>query len=262
MQSEEAAPQPSRLPGRPRSSAAGGGGWGGGSAAGLRAGRAPWAGVWAPTTTPRAASTRTRTAPEVSAGPRGGRTGGLPPASRGDPWRAGGRCGSGPAAGPGPGGGTALLRSAPAFPHRARPRGCCPGRNFPRAMCGRARSPRLPQVSPLSPGRCRSRGAAGHVWPRACAPRTDPPGWGLCAAPPARSAPAAHGGGAAACPGLRNFVFFGLSSLWCVENNSSDNLGPGTAAGWALFSLFLFFFSSLYSLQERWMLSSSLARPC
>lgn len=89
MQSEEAVPQPSRLPGRPRSSAAGGGGWGGGSAAGLRAGRAPWAGVWAPTTTPRAASTRTRTAPEVSAGPRGGRTGGLPPASRGDPWRAG-----------------------------------------------------------------------------------------------------------------------------------------------------------------------------
>lgn len=175
---------------------------------------------------------------------------------------AGGRCGPGPAAGPGPGGGTALLRSAPAFPHRARPRGCRPGRNFPRAMCGRARSPRLPQVSPLSPGRCRSRGAAGHVWPRACAPRTDPPGWGLCAAPPARSAPAAHGGGAAACPGLRNFVFFGLSSLWCVENNSSDNLGPGTAAGWALFSLFLFFFSSLYSLQERWMLSSSLARPC
>lgn len=208
LRSEEAAPQPSRLPGRPRSSAAGGGGWGGGSAAGLRAGRAPWAGVWAPTTTPRAASTRTRTAPEVSAGPRGGRTGGLPPARRRDPRRAG-AAGRGLPRGRGRAGGP--RRSAPAFPAPRPAAGLPPGPQLSRSDVRACSEPSAPGGSP--PFRREGAGAGGPTG--ACAPRGAPwsdPGWGLCCSPrPQRSCSARRRG--SGLPGAPELCFLWVRLL-------------------------------------------------
>lgn len=152
-----------------------GGGWGGGApgraaGGGGRGAGAPWAGAWAPSTTPRAASTRTRRAPEV--GERQGAAS-APHCSRPGPATCPGA--SGPrAARPGP---RALLSS----PCPRRPRAAL---RPPRRPRGLRPLPRAPGSVVRAPG-CRPRLPDPAASARGGRPRSRLPG--RRAGPPARS---------------------------------------------------------------------------